>query len=586
MNPFSDNPHWLWNFKHGIDWKTLLSLYYPSRPNIHELDTDEEIQEFLHDVLESIGQWSEESISKLNKELDKHGAGEVKEGETIPSQPLAQLYKEATQREVLGLNVPARFGGLEAPTSIQLLAIGLYSYGSQAACAQLSFFTVIADMIHKLCPEEFHEKDIPRIVAGELSGSMCLTEPGTGSDLGAIKTIARPQEDGTYLLDGTKMFITNAGGGVAFVLAKTPDAQEGLDGLSLFYLHQKGENGEQNFKVTKNEDKMGMHGTFTCEVVYEKSRGHIIGKEGEGFQHMLELMNEARIATGLQALGGLEAVYKDAKDYAHTRQQFGRPIAELPLMKRNLSDMETEIQALTSFCFDTISHYDIYQFLKNKKQRTNDLTDEEEKTLKENFKITRRRTPLIKYMVTEAYSRISTKGVQVFGGYGYMREYPMEQHHRDSFGPLLYEGTSQIQALMAMKDILKSTMKDPAGTFLSYLKNLPVKSSLGNEVERGFGFLKSQFQTQLYKLIIKTLKPEEGSPFQLENWSSQAGADKMTRHAETICQALGHVEILEVLKKQAELNTPEQNERKAIYERSLRLFRPRLEAIYTDWGQL
>ena len=176
---------------------------------------------------------------------------------------------------------------------------------------------------------------------------MCLTEPGCGSDVGAIKTTAAPRDDGLYLLNGSKCFITNGGGGIGLVLARIKGDPEGTEGISMFLTEQKQENKEGlNFLITKNENKMGMHGSFTTEVVYEDTVATLIGEPRKGFQSMLHLMNGARIGVAFQALGILEAAVKDAKEYAKERIQFGRPIAELPLMKRNLKDFEIELRGI------------------------------------------------------------------------------------------------------------------------------------------------------------------------------------------------------------------------------------------------
>src|SRR5690606_6573676 len=152
------------------------------------------------------------------------------------------------------------------------------------------------------------------------------------SDLGLIRTTATPDGDGWFKINGSKIFITNGGGGIHFTLARTPNAAEGLEGISMFLVEQDLGDGKNNFQVVKNEEKMGMHGSFTTEILYENSRGRMVGSEGEGFKMMLHLMNEARIAVGMQSLGLIEAAVGYAEQYAQERQQFGKPIAELPLM--------------------------------------------------------------------------------------------------------------------------------------------------------------------------------------------------------------------------------------------------------------
>ena len=251
-------------------------------------------------------------------------------------------------------------------------------------------------MLDRFASQELKDKYIPGIIAGDISGSMCLTEPDCGSDLGALKTSAKPQDNGTYLINGTKIFITNGGGGLGLVLARIDGAPEGLKGISMFLVDQNEmaeERGRLNFVVSKNEDKMGLHGTFTTEVLYEDTIGHLIGEPNTGFTQMLHLMNEARIATAMQSFGGLEASIEYAKKYATERKAFGKPISELPLMKRNLEDYQTEVDALRALLVDTSSHYDIYQKLHLKKCHSGELSSAEKELYDNAWMWTRKRTP-------------------------------------------------------------------------------------------------------------------------------------------------------------------------------------------------
>jgi alkylation response protein AidB-like acyl-CoA dehydrogenase len=382
MNYYSDEQEWQWLFKNAIDWDTIIPLYFPSFPTEEGLNNKEEAISFMSEILDNLGNWSGNSISEMAPTFDKEGPGEVRDGRTYPSATLQRMYNEAAELGVFGLNVPKEFGGMGMPATLQIINLGMISRGYIGACGQLSFFNAVADMMHRFCPKHIQDKYIPLVIEGKSSGSMCMTEPGCGSDLGAIKTTATPtSEEGYYKLNGTKLFISNAGGGTAFILAKVQGAAEGLAGLSLFFAEQINEDGSLNYHVVKNEHKMGMHGAFTCEVLYENTKALLIGKEGEGFKYMLELMNEARICTGVQSVGGIEASIAYAKKYASERQQFGKPISELPLMKRNLQDMETERDALRALAADTISHYDIFQFLTTKKKLQGELNQTEEAQL-------------------------------------------------------------------------------------------------------------------------------------------------------------------------------------------------------------
>lgn len=583
MNFFEDEQDWKWLFKNGIDWKTILPLYYQSYPTEEGFEKPEDVISFMEEILNSTGAWTGSAVSQRAEKLDQNGAGQVIDGRTIPGPELSALYKEAAELQVIGLPIPPEFGGLGIPTTILMFLLAQLSRACLSQSTQLAFFTSIAEMVHRFCDHETAQRIIPKIIAGELSGSMNLTEPGCGSDLGMIKTTATPREDGKYLLNGSKIFITNGGGGVGFVLARIKGAPEGLAGISMFLCEQDiPEKDGPNYIVAKNEHKMGMHGSFTTEVVYENSVASLVGVEGEGFKYMLHLMNEARIAVGFQALGTIEGAISYAVKYANERQQFGKPISELPLMKRNLEDFTTERDALRALLTDTVSHFDIFQKLDLKKKKTNDLTKEEQVLFKEASLWVRKRTPLVKYYACESATNLSQRAIQVLGGYGFMHEYPVERFHRDSFGPLLYEGTSQIQALMALKDIIKYAMKDPKRFFSNVFVKHPGINLLGGNsaFEKKLKNSQYRFKKKMIGLIIKTLKPETSNNlFNAKAWATEENIDKLMIHAETLCQGLSYLETLRVLSEHAQKDAS----RSELFNRYYTLIIPRLEAIYSDW---
>ncbi|WP_419168502.1 acyl-CoA dehydrogenase family protein [Halobacteriovorax sp.] len=583
MNYFSDEKEWQWMLKNAVDWKAIIPLYYKEFPTADGFNNQEEVISFIEELMTQTGSWAADAVYNRAEAIDVNGAGVVKDGRTIPGKELSEFYQEATELGAFGLCVPTEFGGMGLPAVALMILLEQLSRACNSQCTQLAFFTSIADMVHRFCDHETAERLIPKIVAGELSGSMNLTEPGCGSDLGMIKTSATPVGDGTYKLNGSKIFITNGGGGIGFVLARIKGAPEGLEGISMFICEQDDPTVEGlNYTVAKNEHKMGMHGSFTCEIVYENSVARLIGEEGKGFRYMLHLMNEARIAVGMQALGGIEGCIGYAKNYAQERVQFDKPISELPLMKRNLEDFETERDALRALLVDTISSYDIFQKLDLKKNEVGELTKEEEDIFKNASIWTRKRTPLVKYYACEAYTQLSTKAIQVLGGYGFMEEYPVSRYHRDSFGPLLYEGTSQIQALMALKDMIKYVAKNPQ----KYFSNLFIKHpafawvASDNLGQRELSGSQYTFKKNLIKLIMKCLKPEKLSDLtNPKAWMNEDNVDKLMLHAETICQGLSYLETLRVLANHSSMD----KERYDLFKRYHTLVTPRLTGIYKDW---
>jgi alkylation response protein AidB-like acyl-CoA dehydrogenase len=590
MNYFTDAPEWKYLFRNAFEWDTILPLYFPSYPTPQGFQNKEEVLSFFEQILETTGKWAGETLKERAAELDETGCAVLNsDGSVELLSPIRKTYEEAVKLELIGLSLEERYGGMGLPLSLTMTAFEQIARACVSTSTQLGFFTSMADMIERFCDEETRQRLIPRIIKGELSGSMCLTEPDAGSDVGALRTSAKKQPDGTYLLNGTKCFITNAGGGFGFILARIDGAPAGLDGISLFLAEEK-EGGKQNYRVTKIEEKMGMHGSMTCEVVYENTVARLVGKEHEGFKIMLHLMNEARISVGLQSIGGIEAALERAKDYASVRKQFGRTLVDLPLFKRNQDDWETEQDAFRALMADTISSFDIFQRLDMKERHQGTLTESEEKLMKKHKDIIRARTPLVKYLGAESYATLSIKAIQAFGGYGYMKEYGVERIHRDCFGALLYEGTSQIQALMAMKDYIKKLMKNPARFVQSMVSAHPI-GSLGerSEFKKAYLSLQYEFQKSLAGLVLSCFTPGTGlfeklthlsDTFDRKTWQDQEKLERMMTHAETLCQALSMIEIIKVLGKQAEKDPA----RKALFFRYLGIAKPRLAAIYSDWS--
>lgn len=593
MNFYTDNTEWSYLLKNAIDWDTILPLYYKSYPTEDGFNNKEELIAFFEELLTSTGDWSANSIAPRAFRLDAEGSGKAIDGHVTISPALKEFYEEAKKLEFVGIPVSKEYGGLGVPLIVSMIAFTQLNRACIASATQIGFFTSMADMIERFCDEADRAKYIPEILKGNISGSMCLTESGCGSDVGAIRTSATKQDDGTYLLNGAKIFITNAGGGLGFVLARIKGAPEGLGGISLFLAEEFiDENGakKSNYKIAKIEEKMGLHGSMTCEVVYDNSKAKLVGKENEGFKLMLHLMNEMRIGVGIQTIGGMEASLSYMRNYAEVRTQFGRPLTELPLYKRNLNDYETERDAFRALVVDTSSHYEIYQRLDLKERHTNDLNEDEQKIYKRAKRVVRKRTPLVKAYGAETFTLLSQRAIQGLGGYGFMKEYEAERYHRDSFGPLLYEGTTQIQALMAMKDLIKTVMKNPKKFFggLIYTQTLGSLFNSNNEFEKSLFEVKFNFKKNLAKLLVKCLKPQIDKDnkfssfeklFDMESWQDQKGIETLMQHAETLHQALSYIETMSVLSKHA----TKDKGRGDLFQRYQRLVTPRLTGIYADW---
>jgi len=590
MNYYTESAEWKYLFNHAIDWDEIIPLYYPSFPTASGFNTQKELIQFFEQILETTGKWAGETLRERAKVLDEVGCASLqKDGSVVLHEPMQKTYEEANHLALFGTSLKETYGGMGLPLIVGMVAFEQIARACISTSTQLGFFTSMADMLERFCDEGTRQRLIPKIIRGEISGSMCLTEPDAGSDVGALRTTAAPQADGTYLLNGTKCFITNAGGGFGLILARIEGAPQGLGGISLFLAEEK-QNGKQNYRITKIEEKMGMHGSMTCEVVYEDTRATLVGEPHGGFKIMLHLMNEARISVGLQSIGGIEAALERAEAYSEARNQFGKPISHLPLFKRNFQDWTTEQDAFRAFMVDTISSFEIFQHLDLKSRHGEALSEHEARLFKKHHEIIRTRTPLVKFTGAETYASLSTKAIQAFGGYGYMKEYEVERIHRDCFGALLYEGTSQIQSLMALKDHIKKIMKNPTRFVQSMVTAHPIGTLIEkNDFKKTYVHLQYEFQKNLASLILNCFSPGTGlleklthlnDFFNREFWQDLEKLDRMMTHAETLCQALSALEIIKTLGKQAEKDPS----RKVLFENYLLLAKPRLAAIYEDWN--
>jgi alkylation response protein AidB-like acyl-CoA dehydrogenase len=591
-NYYSDSSEWKWLFHNAVDWDKIIPLYYPEFPTADGFNNKEEVIAFLEELVTATGEWTATSVTERARKLDAEGAGEVKDGRTIPGEALTEFYNEVKELAITGVSADPKFGGMGAPHIAGLLSFTQINRACLSSATQFGFYTSMIDMIERFCTEEDQARLVPKIMAGELSGSMCLTEPGAGSDVGSVKTSAVLQDDGTYLLNGSKIFITNGGGGLGFVLARIKGAPEGLSGISLFLCEQDIEvDGKpvMNYSIGKSEHKMGLHGSFTCVVDYDNSVAKLVGKEHKGFQLMLHLMNEARIAVGLQCLGGIEATLGYARNYAAERSQFGKNLMEHPLYARNVHDWETERDAFRALMVDTISYFDQYQKYDMMKRHGATLTDEQIKDYDIAKKWVRRRTPLVKMYGAETFTTLSQRGIQALGGYGFIEEYDAARFHRDSFATLLYEGTTQIQSLMAMKDLMKFIMRRPSKYFTGLVNANPIANFFGasSEAESKFNSIQYDFKKNFVKLLIRTLKPETNMEnpveltrfFNAKEWLKEENVMKLTIHAETIAMALSFIETLRVLQIHANKDASRQD----LFDRYSKLVAPRFAGIYEDW---
>ncbi len=505
------------------------------------------------------------------------------------------MFDRARELGVYGIAIPRELGGSNCPLAVYFLSNELIARGDVSVMTHVGFHGGIAATIllysvregsatyenGRLTSSRF-EGTIREIVEGKNFGCMVLTEPGAGSDLAALKTRA-VERDGAWRLNGEKIFITSGHGHYQLVLAKTEDEKSsaddlgGLKALSLFMVPRTLEkNGERvkNVQVTKVEEKLGHHGSATVSLLYEDSWGELIGKRGEGFEYMLALMNSARINVGFESIGLAEAAYRQARAYAQERWAMGKPIAQHELVAEKLLDMQMWISAVRALGVEALNALEVSQRLEFKLKQAPPQNPEEVARLKARqqklSRKARRLTPLLKYIAAEKAVEIARDAVQIHGGMGYIDETGAHKYLRDAIVLPIYEGTSQIQALMATKDHLLWSARDPAGFLRRFTRARVLartaNSPLMREVYRADSYVYRTTETIMLRIFGKKLKGEwEGIKGKdladwgryltrdfLRRWDVKADFSHGLLHAERLTRMLADVAIAKVLAHQAE----------------------------------
>jgi len=418
-------------------------------------DADEAIENYEM-VLESLGELCAEFIAPRAEDVDREGNVLNGNGSVTRAKGVTEAIEKLGQAEVMGFTLPHRFGGLNFPTIIYSMAIEIVS---RADAALMNIFGLqgIAETINAFASEEIKQKYLHDFSAGKVTGAMVLTEPDAGSDLQAVNLRAFQDAAGNWFLHGVKRFITNGCGEVLLVLARSePDRSGGL-GLSLFVCEPG-----STVHIRRLEDKLGIHGSPTCEIFFDNTPCEIIGERQRGLvTYVMSLMNGARIGIAGQSMGIAEAAYRIARDYASTRKQFAVAIEKLPAVRDMLIDMKIAIEAGRALLYETSRVVDM-EIGYAKRLESNPPEDKAEaKHIKNDSRKYRRYaavlTPMSKYYCSEMCNTVAYDSIQILGGSGYMRDYACERLARDARITTIYEGTSQLQVVAAVRGVCSGT---------------------------------------------------------------------------------------------------------------------------------
>lgn len=417
-------------------------------------------------VMEILGGICGDTLAPNAEEVDKTGPHH--ENGRVTYAPGTQKNQDIlTEAGLYGMSLPREFGGLNFSMVPYVMAAEIVAR-ADAGFANIWGLQDCAETIHEFGSEEIKYEFLPRIQTGETC-SMDLTEPDAGSDLQAVMLRASFNEsDGMWYLNGVKRFITNGDAQIKLVLARSEEGTTDGRGLS-YFVHDQQWGG---VKVRRIENKLGIKGSPTCELVFTNAPAKLVGERRLGLiKYVMSLMNGARLGVGAQSVGLSEAAYREALKYAHERAQFGKPIIQFPAVYEMLAIIKAKLQASRALLYETTRYVDLYKaygFLAEERK----LSPEERTESKKYQKYADMLTPMLKLMSSEYCNQNAYDSLQIHGGSGFMKDYPIERIYRDARITTIYEGTSQLQVVAAQRYVTN-------GGYLNLMKDysqLPVRA--------------------------------------------------------------------------------------------------------------
>ena len=460
-NFFSDNKNLLFHLQNA-DMERIVNLkernFLDAESYVEAPASYEEAMENYKLVLEIVGEIAADLIAPNAESVDAEGP-KVVNNEIHYASGTLQNHNALRDAGLYGMALPRKYNGLNFPYLPYVMAAEIISR-ADAGFANIWGLQDCASTICEFGSEEQKEQFLPRIHAGATC-SMDLTEPDAGSDLQSVRLKATFDEEANcWRLNGVKRFITNGDADIKLVLARSEEGTDDARGLSCFLYDRK----SNAVKIRRIENKLGIKGSPTAEIVFDNAPAQLVGNRRFGLiKYVMSLMNGARLGVGAQSVGLAEAAYQEALSYAKQRKQFGNAIISFPQVYEMLALMRAKIDAIRTLLYETTRFVDHYKALENiAKERS--LTIEEKTELKENQKCADFYTPLLKLISSEYANQIAYDSIQVHGGSGYMKEYACERLYRDARILSIYEGTSQLQVVAAIRGVTN-------GFFLQKIEN-------------------------------------------------------------------------------------------------------------------
>lgn len=407
-------------------------------------------------VLEIVGEVCGDIIAANAEDVDHQGP-HVVDGHVVYADGTQRNLDACRKAGLMGMAMPRRLGGLNFPITPYIMAADIVSRADMGF-ENLWGLQDCAETIYEFADDDQKERYIPRVCAGETM-SMDLTEPDAGSDLQSVMLKATQKEDGSWVLNGVKRFITNGDSDIHLVLARSEEGTRDGRGLSMFIYDKR--NG--GVTVRRIENKMGIKGSPTCELVYRNAPAELVGSRRMGLiKYVMALMNGARLGIAAQSVGSSEISYREALAYARDRKQFGKAIIEFPAVAEMLRVMKAKLdasRALLYACSRFVDMYKVYDDIAKERK----LTVDEKKEGKQFSRLADAFTPLAKGMTSEFCNQNAYDCIQIHGGSGFMKDYACERVYRDSRITSIYEGTTQLQVVAAIRHVT-------TGTYMTWIK--------------------------------------------------------------------------------------------------------------------
>ncbi|WP_235714350.1 acyl-CoA dehydrogenase family protein [Alkaliflexus imshenetskii] len=407
----------------------------------------EDAMDSYEKVLEIVGEICGDIVAPNAESVDAEGP-KIVNNEVIYARGTQENLDALVKAGLMGITLPRKYEGLNFPIVPYIMAADIVSR-ADAGFVNIWGLQDCAETINEFASEDQKSRFLPRISNGE-TAAMDLTEPDAGSDLQAVQLKATLNEkDGKWYLNGVKRFITNGDGHVSLVLARSEAGTSDGRGLSMFIYDRN----NKAVTIRRIENKMGIKGSPTCELVFKDAPAELVGDRKMGLiKYVMALMNGARLGIGAQSVGVSEAAYREAIAYADERKQFGKAIIEFPAVYEMVASMKARLDASRTLLYETARYVDIYKSYMHISE-TRQLTKEERSDMKYYQRLADFFTPLLKGMTSEYCNQLAYDSLQIHGGSGFMKDYPIERIYRDARITTIYEGTTQLQVVAAIRGV-------------------------------------------------------------------------------------------------------------------------------------